>query len=208
MNTTVRPARMSLRIAGSLFTGYRGADRQTTGVVATVSPWSSTFLRFGAEYTPFSPYGPTRLMWGIGYEDWRPSTFFLHVDDWGPIRPKSRYDIREAELDAGYRLPRLCATRGLCVEPVTALVAPFAGGPYLHARVNLAIGRTYFLMGGVGWTLPGSWDGPAGTPRWRIVYGLGRSDWSPGGLFVTYYDWGPDSRSGNGILAVGVNWAW
>jgi hypothetical protein len=40
-----------------------------------------------------------------------------------------------------------------------------------------------------------------------MVYGFGRWDWRPGTFFVTYHDWGPDWRARNGVLAVGVNWA-
>jgi hypothetical protein len=65
-------------------------------------------------------------------------------------------------------------------------------------------------MGGIGWTIPNvprELQGPLGTPRWRVVYGFGRSNWRPGSLFVTYYDWGPTSRDGNGVLSIGMNWA-
>jgi hypothetical protein len=200
--------RSLMRLDGSFFVGYRGTDRETAGGVATLWPWRATFLRIGGEYTPFSPFGDSRLLWGVGYDDWRDNTFFVHVDNWGPIRPSDALATRQAEFTAGYKLPRVCGARWLCLSPITSVVAPFAGGPYVHGRVQLSLGRTWFAMGGLGYTLPGVLEGPVGTPRWRVVYGFGRADWSPGGLFVTYHDWGPDSRSGNGILAMGVNWAW
>jgi hypothetical protein len=63
------------------------------------------------------------------------------------------------------------------------------------------------VMGGLGRTIPGVFEGPPGTPQWRYFYGFGRSDWKPGSIFVTYHDWGPDWRAHNGVLAVGVNWS-
>lgn len=195
-----------LRLDGSFFGGYRGADRGTLGGVATLWIKGYSFVRIGGESTPMSPYGSSRLLWGVGYDDWHDRTFFAHVDNWGPIRPQDGFAIRQAEATAGYKLPRMCLGKSLCAAPIASVVAPFAGGPYLHARMTLTLARVWFVMGGVGWTVPGVFEGPLGTPRWRIVYGLGRTDWRPGGLFVTYYDWGPDSHQGNGILAVGVNW--
>jgi hypothetical protein len=203
-----RGPREFLRLDGSVFGGYRGADRGTVGAVATLWPWGATFLRLGGELTPFSPGGSSRLLWGAGYDDWRDRTFFLHVDNWGPIRPNDALSTTQAEVNAGYKLPRACLSRALCLAPIASVVTPFAGGPYLQARLALELRRTWFVMGGIGWTVPGVHEGPPGTPSWRVVYGFGRADWRPGGLFVTYHDWGPDSRSGNGIVAVGVNWAY
>jgi len=197
------------RMDGTLFAGYRGIDGPITGGVATVWPWAFAFLRLGAEATPLSwrGHGQGRLLWGIGYDDWHDRTLFLHVDNWGQLRPQEGgLGARVAELNAGYRLPRLCFTSWLCAGPLVAMTAPFVGGPYLSARVNLTFGRDWFVMGGLGWTVPGVLEGPAGTPRWRVVYGLGRSTWRPGSLFVTYYDWGPSYRDRNGVLALGVNW--
>jgi hypothetical protein len=195
------------RVDGALYGGWRGVDRGLGGVVATIWPWRYGFLRLGAEATPDSPEGTSRLLWGVGWDDWHERTFFLHVDNWGPVRPDDVLSTREAEVNAGYRLPRLCATRRLCASPVASVTAPFKGGPYAMARVNVTIAGDFFVMGGVGRTLPGVLEGPPGTPGWRVVYGVGRWSWKPGSVFLTYYDWGPDSRSGNGILALGVNFA-
>jgi|GEM_PF-685895 len=198
--------RRALRLDGSVFGGYRGADRATAGGVATLWLWGSSFVRIGGEATPHSQNGTARLLWGIGYDDWRDNTFFMHVDNWGPVRPQDGLAIRQAEFTAGYKLPRLCLSSSFCMSPLTSVVAPFVGGPYLHARMTVTVARAWFVMGGIGWTVPGVIEGPLGTPDWRVVYGFGRADWRPGGIFVTYHDWGPDSRSGNGIVAAGVNW--
>jgi hypothetical protein len=212
--------RSLFRLDGTLFTGYRGADRFTAGGVVTVWPWDFTFLRIGGEATPMSKFGSSRLLWGAGYDDWHDNTIFLHVDNWGPIRAtaesfatsnSTRHALLDqAEVNFGWRLPRLCAARAVCFSPLASVTAPFVGGPYLNARVTLTLFDDWFLMGGIGWNIPGlpsDLRAPAGTPPWRVVYGLGRASWKPGSLFVTYFDWGPNYRYGNGILAVGVNWA-
>jgi hypothetical protein len=206
---SLQPGRRSwMRLDGTLFTGYRGADRGTAGVLATLWPIGFAFLRIGGEFTPFSPYQTSRLLWGIGYDDWHDRTFFFHVENWGPVRPNDVRDTRQAQVVGGYKLPRLCVGRAtLCAAPVASVVTPFNGGPYLDGRMTVTLKGAWFVVGGIGWTVPGVYQGPAGTPRWRVVYGFGYANWRPGSLFITYHDWGPDSRSGNGILAVGVNWA-
>ena len=66
---------------------------------------------------------------------------------------------------------------------------------------------TWFVMGGLSWTVPGVWSGPSGTPEWRVVYGFGLWSWRPGSIYLTYHDWGPNYRYGNGVISLGVNWA-
>lgn len=193
------------RVDGAMYAGWRGVDRGLGGFIATVWPWRFSFLRLGAEGTPESPGGNARLLWGIGWDDWHDRTFFLHVDNWGPVRPEDVLSTREAEVNAGYRLPRLCAARWLCAGPVASVTVPFRGGPYAMARVSVTLFDDFFVMGGVGRTLGDVFPGPVGTPDWRVVYGFGRWSWKPGSIFLTYHDWGPDSRRGNGILALGVN---
>jgi hypothetical protein len=188
------------------FANYRGIDRAGAGAVATLWPWRASFLRFGAEATPFSPGGQARMLWGIGWDDWRDWTPYLRLENWGPVRPGDGLAMEVAELNFGYRGPRLCGG-AFCLSPAVGGTVPYAGGPYVSARATLTIADKWFAMGGIGWTVPQVFEGPAGTPPWRIVYGFGRWDWRPGTLYVTYHDWGPTSDSHNGVLAVGVNLA-
>lgn len=194
-----------LRFDGTFFLGYRGVDGPTAGGIATAWLGRATYLRLGGEGTPESSYGHSRFLWGFGYDDWRDNTFFLSVNNWGPIRPEASV-TQLAEVDAGFRGPTLCATSWLCAQPVSQVTTPFQGGPYLLQRVNVTFWKDWFVMGGIGWTMPGVFPGPPGTPNWRVMYGFGRWSWKPGSVYVTYYDWGPDSHSGNGILAIGINW--
>jgi hypothetical protein len=194
------------RADGSLVATYRGAEGPGVGGIATVWPWRAAFLRAGAEATPRSDRGDTRLIWGFGWDDWHPGTFALTVHNWGPLRPDDVPGWRGAEANLGYKLPRLCS-EWLCVAPVASVTVPFSGGPYADLRMTFTIAGKWFAMGGLGRTIPDVFEGPAGTPRWRVVYGFGRWSWRPGSLFVTYHDWGPDWRARNGVLSLGVNWA-
>jgi hypothetical protein len=194
------------RVGGSALLSYRGAEGPGAGGVATIWPWRAAFLRLGAEATPRSDRGDTRLLWGFGWDDWRPNTFSLTVHNWGPLTPGDAPGWRAAEANLGYKLFRACF-EGLCIAPLAAVTVPFAGGPYADLRVSFIIGGKWFAMGGIGRTIPDVFVGPVGTPRWRIVYGFGRLDWRPGTFFLTYHDWGPDWRARNGVLAMGVNWA-
>ena len=94
---------------------------------------------------------------------------------------------------------------------------PLAGGPYVTGSLTLEVARTWFATGTLGWSVPGALDGPRDPRRWRVSYALGRWDGSPGGLFVTYQDElrlvalrdaRASYRQGNGVVAVGVNWAY
>jgi hypothetical protein len=121
------------------------------------------------------------------------------------VRPDDGLAVDGAELGVGYKLPRLCGGP-FCLAPQATAVVPFAGGPYVGGRATLTFRGSWYAMAGVGRTVPGVHEGPEWTPEWRVVYGFGRNDWKPGSLFVTYHDWGPSWRAGNGILAVGVNY--
>jgi hypothetical protein len=193
------------RVDGYLAGTYR-SDGGGLGVLGTLWPWRSAFLRLGGEATPWSERGSSRLLWGFGWDDWRPNTFSLTVHNWGPLRAEEAPGWRGAEANLGYKLPRLCQD-WLCVAPVASLTVPFSGGPYADLRVTFTLGGRLFAMGGIGRTIPGVFEGPQGTPRVRYVYGFGLWSWRPGSLFVTYHDWGPVWQARNGVLSVGMNWA-
>ena len=198
------------RLEGALLLDYRGAEGPGVGGVVTAFPWRRLFLRLGAESTPLAPTiapggNRVRLLWGFGYDDWRDRTFSLTVHNWGPLRPDDAPGFRRAELNAGYKLPRICS-EWLCAGTYVSATVPFSGGPYADARVTLTFFRKLFVMGGIGRTVPGVFPGPPGTPALRYVWGFGWADWRPGGIFVTYHDWGPNVQARNGVLSLGVNW--
>lgn len=204
------------RASGAAFIGYRGSDGETTGAVVTLSPLAGAFVRVGAEVTPRSSEGDTRFLWGLGLEDWRDRTFFLHVHDWGPVRPGGPLTLREAEASFGYKLSRVCGGT-FCLASSAFATLPFAGGPFLGARATVTIARTWFVSTELGWTVPGVLQGSGAPPAWRPSFAFGRWDGRPGGLFVTYRDdlstrqlddWTRLERGGQGVLALGVNWAY
>ncbi len=205
-----RSARGGPRLDGALLFDYRGAEGPGAGGIVTAYPWRALFLRLGAESTPLAPFvtpggNRVRLLWGAGYDDWHDRTFSLTVHNWGPLRPEDAPSVRRAEVNAGYKLPRICS-QSLCAGTYVSATVPFAGGPYADARLTLTFLRHLFVMGGIGRTLPGVFPGPPGTPALRYVWGFGWADWRPGGIFVTYHDWGPNADARNGILSVGMNW--
>lgn len=210
---------VSAHLAGSVLVGYRGADGETTGAVVTGSPWRALFFRAGAEVTPRSEHGGVRLLWGVGFEEWRGNTFFAHVHDYGPVRPEESFTFRHADATVGYKLPLLCGGP-FCLGESLFAGLPFSGGPFLGARTTLTVARTWYLSGGFGWTVPDALPGSGDAPAWRLFYGLGRWDWRPGGLFITYgdevrlarlRDWketDTGARQGKGVLAAGVSFSY
>jgi hypothetical protein len=208
------PVLPAQRLSGAVFVGYRGSDGQTTGSVLTVAPFWRSFLRVGAEVTPRSKRGDVRLLWGLGVEDRRDRSFFLHVHDWGPVRLGEAFTVRQSEVAAGYKLPTLGSGRVRLATRVLATV-PFAGGPWVGARATVALG-TWFASAGLARVVPGVLE-RAGAPPWRVSFGLGRWDSKPGTLFLTYRDemrldrlraWGASDRQEQGVLAAGVNWSY
>jgi hypothetical protein len=192
-------------VDGALLLSYRGREREGLGGIATVWPWRASFLRLGAEATPSSPVGDTRLIWGFGWDDWRGNTLSLTVHNWGPLRPDDAPGWRGAEGNLGYKTPRVCLD-WLCLGSVASVTVPFNGGPYADVRTTFTFWGKWFVMGGIGRSIPDVYDPPGKVPQWRMVYGFGRWDWRPGTFFLTYHDWGPSWRDRNGVLSAGVNW--
>jgi hypothetical protein len=196
---------------GTLFFDYRGDDRGGTGALATIYPYGSWFARGGGEWTPFSPFGKARFLWGFGYDDWHDNTFSATIHNWGPIRlspegPPASTD--RPELNLGYKVPRLCV-RPLCLAAFPSVTFPFDGGPWVSGRLTLTLFQRVFVMGGLGWTIPHVLPPPPGTPNGHVFWGVGLQDWRAWSFFLTYYDWGPDARqrTGSGVVALGMNWA-
>jgi hypothetical protein len=215
------PAPGEGRVAASVFVGYRGSEGQTTGAIATVSPWGPAFLRLGAEATPTSKDGTARFLWGAGLESPRDGTFFVDLHDWGPVSLDRPFTLRDSELAAGYKVPRLCGGP-FCIAPAAMALLPISGRLYGGGQATLVVAGTWFASFGLARTIPGVLDGIARGPAgWRLLYGLGRTDWRPGSLFVTYTDafdvvslhdlsqvTYPGNRQAHGVLVAGLNWAY
>lgn len=204
------------RAAGVAFMGYRGGDGQSTGALVTLG-WSAAFLRAGGELTPWSKDGDARLLWGAGLEVPRPNSFFLHVHDWGPVRPERSFTLRRAEASAGYKLPAACVGPA-CVAPAVYATVPFDGGAYAGGRAALTLWGSWYAMADLGRELPGVLERArtAPGPAWRLAWSVGRWDGRAGGLFVTYRDEvgmerlrvpGAKDRQGRGALMAGAVWS-
>lgn len=198
----------TLHLGGSWFSSYRQIDGPAAGAIAQWVPFSYFFLRLGGAVTPLWQGGATRALWGFGYDDWHDNTFSIQVNNWGPIQPYSS-DVgpRGAQLELSYKVPRLCAGP-VCLSTMPFATVPWVGGPYVGARGYLRFWERWFIFGGMGWVIPNVFPGPAGTPRWRPMFGAGEWDWRPGSIFFQYYNWGPDSSWRNGVFSVGMNWSY
>ena len=162
------------------------------GAVATIWPWRASFLRVGAEATPFSPEAPCGSCGGSAGTTGATgrSTCTSTTGGRSGRRTASRWTAPSSTF--GYQRPAALRRRVLPRRRSSAATVPFAGGPYVSARATLTVGGKWFAMGGIGWTVPSVFEGPAGTPRWRIVYGFGRLDWRPGTLYRHLPRLGPD----------------
>jgi hypothetical protein len=196
-------------VQGNFFIDFRGTDRGGVGGLVTVFLHGFWFLRGGGEYTPYSSLGRSRFLYGLGYDDWHDGTFTATVHNWGPVRPEDGLGVNKAEANLGYKIPRGCVA-GLCLQAFPSVTLPFDGGPWLNGRLTLTAPGGWFGMIGFGWTVPGVLVPAAGpAPPWHLYWGIGRNTWAPGSIFLTYHDWGPDARqrTGNGVLALGINWS-
>ena len=141
---------------------------------------------------------------------------FAHVHDWGPVRTASDFTLRHAELEAGYKLPRLCGGP-VCLGATALATMRFSDAPHLGGRTTLTLGRRWYATVGLARSVP-SLLSTRGPPAWRLEYGFGRWDWRPGSLFVAYRDalslarladadtkasW----RQRNGVVTAGMTWA-
>ncbi len=78
----------------------------STGANFTLKPIADSywFTRLGIEATPDSPSESFNYRWGIGYDDWHAGTWFVQLNNWGPIRPGDGFALEKSVLEGGYKL--------------------------------------------------------------------------------------------------------
>lgn len=174
--------------------------RYQVGVGALWNPVSHLFARAGLGYR----VGKDRaayFSWGFGYDDWHPNTFSLQINDFGP----TRFDgtgWRQAVVDLGYKLFVPCKGE-FCFSTYASVDVPLQGTVFGGVRETVTWQDLWFLRFGVNVT-------GHGDLQW--VYGLGRYDWRPLGVSVSYDNWGPNTIPSTGFrshgsLTVAVNGA-
>lgn len=156
--------------------------RYLAGLSGVWSPLPHFFLRGGAGYRGGLDH-TVFYSWGFGYDDWRPGTFSLQINDWGPSVPAQGLDWRHAIVDLGYKPPRLCA-QPFCVSTYVALDVPLQDTSFAALRATATFHETWFVRAG----FDAVFDGHV---RW--VYGFGRADWRRFAVNLSYDNWGPNT---------------
>ncbi|HYO72312.1 MAG TPA: hypothetical protein VEU33_40195, partial [Archangium sp.] len=200
-----------LPISGALFVTQRLTGEGQAGATLRWAPVGRAFVRVSMSYqlldefrfTPGS--GQFSGSWGLGWEDWRPNTFSLTLNNWGPVRPDSLRGLWEGmELDAAYRVPLPGFLRPW-VDVGARINVPLTRGPALGITLTGKPLRHFYLMTAL--RIPVFGDAPV---TW--AYSVGYASYQPYTLAVSYANWGPNRLSElnlveNGIFTLAFLWA-
>jgi hypothetical protein len=133
----------------------------------------------------------------VGYDDWRPGTFSLQLNQWGPIATGSLGRLFDgAVLDAGYKVPLPSpVSRFLNLSPHLA----YALGRTPSASLILGAQpyRSFFLSVGVRF-------GPLDASPWSWTYTFGYAGSWPVPWRLAYSNWGPNSLFAPNFVANGA----
>jgi hypothetical protein len=141
--------------------------------------------------------------WGIGYDDWRPGTFSLQLNNWGPLRRGGQGRALDgAVLNLGYKIP-LPALWSKYLSLRADLSTPLSWAPAVGVGVAVKLPYGCFASFGISQRL----EGPFG-PTWSYVFG--RSLWKPGTLSVVFANYGPNKLDELRLrgLAMTLSWLW
>jgi hypothetical protein len=193
-----------LHLGTSAYVAWILEGRYEVGVNAVVNPISHLFARAGLGYR----VGLDRtayFSWGFGYDDWHPNTFSLQINNFGPTAFDS-LGWEQAVIDLGYKAFVPCAG-AFCFSTYASadkqVGQQFKGDLTFGLRETVTWQELWFARLGVNLTQHGDL-------QW--VYGLGRSDWRPLGISVSYDNWGPNQIPSpnfkrHGSLTLAINGA-
>ncbi len=170
-------------------------------------PIKNTFARVGLSWRWITEWEEDADLepswsWGLGYDDWRPGTFSLQLNHWGPLRRFKKTAIEGAVLAFGYKIP-LPKGPARYLSMRAELSTPLTWSPSAGAGVAFKLPRAFFLSLGISQKLI-----EQTRPTWSYV--LGRSRWKAGTLAVILANYGP-TRVGElnpRGLALTVSWSW
>ncbi len=173
--------------------------RYAVGVQGVFSPFSHLFVRGGLGYRAGLDH-TVFDSWGLGYDDFRPGSFSLQINDWGPALFAQGLDWQHAVVDLGYKPVRLCA-QPFCVATYLALDVPLQDTAFAVLRATTTWREVWFVRVG----LDAVFDGHL---RW--VYGFGRADWHAFAVNLSYDNWGPNPAfqpafKQHGIVTLSLN---
>ena len=214
--TAVTPGVSVAMQRASAFSGALYASQRLTGdghVGATLrwAPVGKAFVRASLSYqllddfrfTPGS--GQLSGSWGLGWEDWRPNSFSLTVNNWGPVRPDSPRSLWEGtELDVAYRVPLPERVRPW-LDLGARINVPLTRAPALGVSLTVKPVRHLFVMTAL--RVPPFGDTPI---TWS--YSVGYASYQPYSLAVSYANWGPNRLSElnlveHGVFTLALLWA-
>lgn len=180
------------------------------GTGLSLAPLRNTFVRAGLSWRLLTDWdqGPSAedaepsWSWGLGYDDWRPGTFSLQLNHWGPLRRFRKTALEGAVATLGYKIPvpkRWSKYFSLRAD----LSTPLTWSPSLGAGIAFKLPRSFFLSLGVSQKLLEDLS-----PTWSYV--LGRSRWKAGTLAVVLANYGPNRLDQLNLrgLALSVSWSW
>lgn len=195
-------------ISAQLVASARGNLNLGTGL--SLAPLRNTFVRAGLSWRLLTDWdqGPAAedaepsWSWGIGYDDWRPGTFSLQLNHWGPLRRFRKVALEGAVATLGYKIP-LPKRWSKYFSLRTDLSTPLTWSPSLGAGIAFKLPRHFFLSLGVSQKLLEDLS-----PTWSYV--LGRSRWKAGTLAVVLANYGPNRLDQLNLrgLALSLSWSW
>jgi len=177
------------RLSGTLQLNRQLIDgSQTAGAEVTLKPFDDDywFARVGASVNTES--GVTGYRWGIGYDDWHPGSWFIQLNNWGPVNAGSGLDLENAVLSTGYKFKSAVLER-LNITSSASLYASAEGATddrlrrfAENAGANLTLQWTplnnWFVRASLDQKLEG------GPLRWSYVFG--RYNWRANQLNIEY----------------------
>jgi hypothetical protein len=206
-SATIAPR--TLGLGGALFTRQSLAGKLDAGVLVSVVPRTNTFARVGVTWqlaSEFAADARSHPTWsgGLGYDNWRPGTWSLQLNNWGPITAADGKAIASSTVaELGYKVP-LGTTLGARLGLKVSLSSRLSGGPTAGVATTVKLPRAVFASVGVAYGLMMS-----GGPTW--TYALGRSTWTPGSLSIILANFGPNKIPQTNLLsrtAITASWSW
>jgi hypothetical protein len=193
-----------LGFSGNLSLQTSLVGQGSAGMAIGYSPRDHWFARVGLSQALGKGQKGTGYSWGIGYDDWHEGSFSVQMNDWGPGSFESRPNLKNAELDFGYKVP-LPKALGKYVSSSLTLNFPFSKAPGVVATVVIKpFGEWYILVG--------ARLAPFASPVGTWFYGFGHSNWRPFTFGLAYSNWGPNKAfvpnfDKNGSLVGTFSWA-
>ncbi len=199
-------------IGGSVALTYRLRGAIALGGSLAWAPQPNLFVRTG-----FSLRGLEKLdltpdfendiswWWGLGYDDWRPNTLSIQINNWGPIPLGSTDVFSGAVADLGYKLPAISWDIFRLSSSLHVSSSFKRGLPTFSGSVSLS--ALQHLSGFV--TLRAD---PFAKDLLSWNYGFGISDWHPFTFSCVYTNWGPNKINepnffSNGAVSLSFSYA-